>query len=50
MISDKEIEKTDEMIDSLIDMIDEPKERWFEFGLYRTKLTKYYNSLLKSEK
>ena len=47
-ISDKEIEKTDEMIDSLIDMIDDKRD---DLSLdFITKLTKYYNSLLKSEK
>ncbi len=47
-ISDKEIEKTDKMIDDLIDMIDDKRD---DLSLdFITKLTKYYNNLLKSEK
>ena len=47
-ISDKEIEKTDKMIDDLIDMIDDKRD---DLSLdFITKLTKYFKNLLKSEK
>ena len=47
-ISDKEIEKTDKMIDDLIDMIDDKRDN---LSLdFITKLTKYFKNLLKSEK
>ena len=47
-ISNKEIEKTDKMIDDLIDMIDDKRD---DLSLdFITKLTKYFKNLLKSEK
>ena len=47
-ISDKEIEKTDKMIDDLIDMIDDKRD---DLSLdFITNLTKYFKNLLKSEK
>ena len=47
-ISDKEIEKTDKMVDDLIDMIDDKRD---DLSLdFITKLTKYFKNLLKSEK
>jgi len=46
--SDKEIEKTDKMIDDLIDMIDDKRD---DLSLdFITNLTKYFKNLLKSEK
>ena len=47
-ISDKEIEKTDKMIDDLIDMIDDKRD---DLSLdFITNLTKYFKNLLKSKK
>ena len=47
-ISDKEIEKTDKMVDDLIDMIDDKRD---DLSLdFITNLTKYFKNLLKSEK
>ena len=47
-ISDKEIEKTDKIIDDLIDMIDDKRD---DLSLdFITNLTKYFKNLLKSEK
>ena len=47
-ISNKEIEKTDKMIDDLIDNL---KDKRDDLSLdFITKLTKYFKNLLKSEK
>jgi len=47
-ISNKEIEKTDKMIDDLIDNLEDKRD---DLSLdFITKLTKYFKNLLKSEK
>ena len=47
-ISNKEIEKTDKMIDDLIDNLEDKRD---DLSLdFITNLTKYFKNLLKSEK